>query len=114
MRASGQLIDSFGRVHRDLRVSVTDRCNFRCTYCMPAEGMTWMPRSEILSFEEIEQVARVEGLADPHHVVDHPDAEVPLAVEGDLVQPVRVREAVGLSEVGAQEPRQPLAQVGTF
>ena len=38
------LIDSFGRVHRDLRISVTDRCNFRCTYCMPAEGMPWLPR----------------------------------------------------------------------
>ncbi|MGH9274699.1 MAG: GTP 3',8-cyclase MoaA, partial [Acidimicrobiales bacterium] len=38
------LVDSFGRVHRDLRISVTDRCNFRCTYCMPEEGMTWLPR----------------------------------------------------------------------
>ena len=37
------LVDSFGRVHRDLRISVTDRCNFRCTYCMPAEGMQWLP-----------------------------------------------------------------------
>ncbi len=53
------LIDSFGRVHRDLRISVTDRCNFRCTYCMPAEGMAWLPRSEVLSFEEIHRVARV-------------------------------------------------------
>ena len=38
------LVDGFGRVHRDLRISVTDRCNFRCTYCMPAEGMDWLPR----------------------------------------------------------------------
>jgi cyclic pyranopterin phosphate synthase len=53
------LVDGFGRVHRDLRISVTDRCNFRCTYCMPAEGMTWLPRDEILSFEEIERIARV-------------------------------------------------------
>jgi cyclic pyranopterin phosphate synthase len=53
------LVDSFGRVHRDLRISVTDRCNFRCTYCMPAEGMTWLPRSEVLTFEELERVARV-------------------------------------------------------
>jgi cyclic pyranopterin phosphate synthase len=53
------LIDSFGRVHRDLRISVTDRCNFRCTYCMPEEGMPWVPREEILSFEEITRVARV-------------------------------------------------------
>ena len=54
-----QLTDSFGRVHRDLRISVTDRCNFRCTYCMPAEGMDWLPRSEVLTFEEIERIARV-------------------------------------------------------
>jgi GTP 3',8-cyclase len=53
------LIDGFGRVHRDLRISVTDRCNFRCTYCMPAEGMNWLPRAELLTFEEIERVARV-------------------------------------------------------
>jgi cyclic pyranopterin phosphate synthase len=53
------LVDGYGRVHRDLRVSVTDRCNFRCTYCMPVEGMTWLPRSEVLSFEEIERVAGV-------------------------------------------------------
>ncbi|HEY2812615.1 MAG TPA: GTP 3',8-cyclase MoaA [Acidimicrobiales bacterium] len=53
------LVDSYGRVHRDLRISVTDRCNLRCTYCMPAEGMKWLPRSELLTFEEIERVARV-------------------------------------------------------
>jgi len=53
------LVDSFGRVHHDLRISVTDRCNFRCTYCMPAEGMQWLPRSEILTFEEIERIARL-------------------------------------------------------
>jgi cyclic pyranopterin phosphate synthase len=52
-----QLIDGFGRVHRDLRISVTDRCNFRCTYCMPAEGMAWRPREELLSFEEIHRLA---------------------------------------------------------
>ena len=54
-----QLTDSFGRVHRDLRISVTDRCNFRCTYCMPAEGMQWLPRADVLTFEEIERIARV-------------------------------------------------------
>ncbi len=53
------LVDNYDRVVRDLRISVTDRCNFRCTYCMPAEGMDWLARSEILSFEEIERVARV-------------------------------------------------------
>jgi GTP 3',8-cyclase len=53
------LSDSFGRVHRDLRISVTDRCNFRCTYCMPADGLDWLPRDELLTFEEIERVARL-------------------------------------------------------
>ncbi len=53
------LVDSFGRVHRDLRISVTDRCNFRCAYCMPEEGMQWLPRSELLTFEEIERIARL-------------------------------------------------------
>src|SRR6476619_5697985 len=51
------LVDPFGRVIRDLRISVTDRCNFRCTYCMPEDGMTTLPREEILTFEEIERIA---------------------------------------------------------
>jgi len=53
------IVDRFGRVATDLRVSVTDRCNLRCTYCMPAEGLTWLPKAEILSYEEI---ARFVGL----------------------------------------------------
>jgi cyclic pyranopterin phosphate synthase len=53
------LVDSFGRVHADLRISVTDRCNFRCTYCMPEEGMQWLPREELLTFEELERLARL-------------------------------------------------------
>lgn len=53
------LADSFGRVHRDLRISVTDRCNFRCTYCMPEEGMDWHPRDQLLTFEELTRVATV-------------------------------------------------------
>lgn len=57
--AAHDLVDPFGRVIKDLRISVTDRCNFRCTYCMPAEGMEWLPRSEVLSFEEIERIARL-------------------------------------------------------
>jgi GTP 3',8-cyclase len=50
------LEDAHGRLIGDLRVSVTDRCNFRCRYCMPAEGMPWIDREEILSFEEIERL----------------------------------------------------------
>ncbi|RJS46410.1 GTP 3',8-cyclase MoaA [Nocardioides cavernaquae] len=47
------LADGFGRVHTDLRVSVTDRCNLRCTYCMPEEGLSWLTRAEVLSDDEI-------------------------------------------------------------
>ncbi len=54
-----QLIDPFGRHIEDLRISVTDRCNFRCTYCMPEEGMNWLKRSDVMSFEEIERIARI-------------------------------------------------------
>jgi cyclic pyranopterin phosphate synthase len=53
------LVDGFGRVHTDLRISVTDRCSFRCTYCMPEEGMQWLPRAEVLTFEELERLARL-------------------------------------------------------
>src|ERR671911_1279550 len=58
-RTSGPLSDAHGRAITDLRVSVTDRCNFRCQYCMPAEGLPWMERAEILSFEEVERLVRV-------------------------------------------------------
>ena len=53
------LIDSFNRTARDLRVSITDRCNFRCRYCMPAEGLPWLPKDELLSFEELTRVVRI-------------------------------------------------------
>ena len=59
MPTSGPLVDRFGRAHSYLRVSVTDRCNFRCTYCMPAEGVELKPRNHILSFEEILRLARL-------------------------------------------------------
>src|SRR5205823_775056 len=52
-RVTAPLADAFGRVHRSLRISVTDRCNLRCRYCMPAEGMRWLPREELLSYERL-------------------------------------------------------------
>jgi len=58
MRAM-DLVDPYGRTVRDLRIAVTDRCNFRCTYCMPAEGLEWLGRQEILSFEEITRLVGV-------------------------------------------------------
>ena len=53
------LIDSFGRLHNNLRISVTDRCNIRCFYCMPAEDVQFMQKSELLTFEEIERFVRI-------------------------------------------------------
>src|SRR5438477_186008 len=53
------LVDGWGREIRSVRVSVTDKCNFRCTYCMPAEGLEWLRRDEILSFEEIARLVVV-------------------------------------------------------
>jgi GTP 3',8-cyclase len=54
-----RLLDSFGRVGRDLRVSVTDRCNLRCSYCMPAEGLDWLPKPEMLTDDELVRLVRV-------------------------------------------------------
>ncbi|MEO7335664.1 MAG: GTP 3',8-cyclase MoaA [Caldimonas sp.] len=63
VRATGRLVDSLGRPLRDLRISVTDRCNFRCSYCMPKEvfdkAYAFLPHSSLLSFEEITRVARL-------------------------------------------------------
>ncbi|MDH6579240.1 GTP 3',8-cyclase MoaA [Kitasatospora sp. MAP5-34] len=57
--APAPLVDRFGRVHTDLRVSLTDRCNLRCTYCMPAEGLNWLPKAEVLGDDEIVRLARI-------------------------------------------------------
>ncbi|MGZ5390858.1 MAG: radical SAM protein, partial [Mycobacterium sp.] len=51
--ADGPLVDTFGRIATDLRVSLTDRCNLRCTYCMPAEGLDWLPDETVLTDDEI-------------------------------------------------------------
>jgi cyclic pyranopterin phosphate synthase len=59
MEPGDALVDGHGRRITDLRVSVTDRCNFRCQYCMPAEGLPWLDRDEILSFEEVERLVRL-------------------------------------------------------
>ncbi|NHI16815.1 GTP 3',8-cyclase MoaA [Microbacterium excoecariae] len=56
---SGPLVDRFGRVHRDLRVSLTDRCSLRCTYCMPEQGNEWLAKQSILDRDEIVRIARI-------------------------------------------------------
>jgi GTP 3',8-cyclase len=54
-----QLIDTFGRTVTNVRLSVTDRCNFRCTYCMPEAGMEWMERDKLLRYEELARLVRI-------------------------------------------------------
>ncbi|MDQ3328772.1 MAG: GTP 3',8-cyclase MoaA [Chloroflexota bacterium] len=56
---SQKFIDGFGRHIEDMRVSVIDKCNFRCTYCMPAEGLQWLKKDEVLTFDEIERIVRI-------------------------------------------------------
>jgi cyclic pyranopterin phosphate synthase len=65
---SAPLLDRFGRVHRYLRISVTDRCNYRCVYCMPAEGLSWLPREHLLRYEEIGRLVGVFAKLGVHKV----------------------------------------------
>ena len=55
----GPLLDTYGRIATDLRVSLTDRCNLRCTYCMPAEGLDWMPSEQLLNIGELTRLLRI-------------------------------------------------------
>ena len=73
------LVDRFGRVHRSLRISITDRCQLRCSYCMPAQGLAWIPRPDVLTVDEI---VRVAGLC-----VDSGVAEIRLTGGEPLVRP---------------------------
>jgi len=79
MPAPRELIDGFGRRKRDLRVSLTDRCNLRCTYCMPVEGLPWLPGSSILTDDEFVRVVRV--------AIDHGIERVRLTGGEPLIRP---------------------------
>ena len=59
MPTAGPLVDTFGRVATDLRVSLTDRCNLRCTYCMPADGLDWLPGDQLLGADELARLLRI-------------------------------------------------------
>ena len=59
LKGVNALVDGFGRVHTDLRISLTDKCNLRCTYCMPPEGLDWIPSPELLSDDEIVRLAGI-------------------------------------------------------
>jgi cyclic pyranopterin phosphate synthase len=83
-----RLWDSYGRVADDLRISITDRCNFRCIYCMPAEGLHWLKREDILRFEEIVRLARI--------FVDRYGVRTIRITGGEPLVRVKVEELVGM------------------
>jgi cyclic pyranopterin phosphate synthase len=85
---TGPLRDSYGRVADDLRISITDRCNFRCIYCMPAEGLKWLKRDDILRFEEIVRLARI--------FVERYGVRTIRITGGEPLVRVRVEELVGM------------------
>ena len=102
------LRDAHGRTISDLRVSVTDRCNFRCQYCMPADGLPWLERDEVLSFEEIE---RLVGLLVRLGIESAPAGSVLHAVDEEGIATREIAEAIGRS-VGVPTRSVPAAQVG--
>src|SRR3954469_9329641 len=88
------LVDGWGREIKSVRVSVTDKCNFRCRYCMPAEGLEWLPRDEVLSFEEIARLVRLPAARGADE--NRPTGGEPL-VRRDL--PVLVEKLAGIPGV---------------
>jgi cyclic pyranopterin phosphate synthase len=113
----GVLADRYGRVATDLRVSVTDRCNLRCSYCMPAEGLDWLPKPELLTFEEM---TRLVGIAVGLGVTDvRLTGGEPLLRRGlpDLVAMLaalepRPRIAMTTNGLGLDRLAEPLARAG--
>src|SRR5260221_5433139 len=89
-----RLLDSYGRVADDLRISVTDRCNFRCIYCMPAEGLKWLARDDILRFEEIVRLARI--------FVERYGVRTIRVTGGEPLVRIKVEELVGM--INAVDP----------
>jgi cyclic pyranopterin phosphate synthase len=109
MPMEGPLMDRYGRVHDDLRISVTDRCNLRCVYCLPEEGVVFRPREEILSFEEIARVsavARSLGVRAVRFTGGEP------LVRRNLVELVRQVAAVGFDDVSLTTNGTGLARLG--
>src|SRR6266699_1052484 len=89
---NGLLVDSYGRRIKSMRISITDKCNFRCTYCMPAEGLPWLKKAEILSYEEIERITRV--------AVSIGIEQLRLTTNGILLkQPARALAEAGLNRI---------------
>lgn len=111
------LTDAFGRVGRDLRVSVTDRCNLRCTYCMPAEGLDWLPKPEMLTDEEMIRLVRILiglGITSVRFTGGEPLLRRSLArvVEGVAALEPRPRIAMTTNGIGLDRLAAPLAAAG--
>jgi GTP 3',8-cyclase len=111
------LRDQFGRTIEYLRISITDRCNFRCSYCMPVEGLPWLPKSDILSYEEIAtvvaQLAPL-GLRRVRITGGEPTIRPQLATLVRLLRDVPAVEDIALSTNGVRLPdlARPLAEAG--
>ena len=111
------LTDQFGRGIEYLRISVTDRCNFRCTYCMPLEGLPWLPKDDILSYEEIAEVVRQLaplGLRRIRLTGGEPTIRPQLAALVRMLRDVPEVEDIALSTNGVKLPElaQPLRDAG--
>jgi cyclic pyranopterin phosphate synthase len=118
-RPTGQtgLRDQFGRVARDLRVSVTDRCNLRCTYCMPAEGLPWMPKAEMLTDDEMLRLIGLfvrDGVTQVRLTGGEPLLRRSLVelIAGIAALEPRPRIAMTTNGVGLERVAQGLAKVG--
>ena len=111
------LPDTFGRVARDLRVSVTDRCNLRCTYCMPAEGLPWLPKPEMLTDEELLRVVGIFvglGVRQVRLTGGEPllRRSLPAVVSGIAAMSPRPQIAMTTNGIGLDRLAGPLAQAG--
>jgi GTP 3',8-cyclase len=111
------LQDQFGRSIEYLRISVTDRCNFRCTYCMPLEGLPWLPKADILTYEEIAEVVRQLaplGLRRVRLTGGEPTIRPQLATLVQQLRAVPLVQDIALSTNGVRLPElaQPLRDAG--
>src|SRR6266568_2347191 len=96
---TAKLRDSYGRIADDLRISITDRCNFRCIYCMPAEGLKWLKRDDLLRFEEITRLARL--------FVERYGVRTIRITGGEPLVRVKVEELVGMITRSTQRSTSP-------
>ena len=109
-------MDGYGRRATDLRVSVTDRCNLRCTYCMPADGLDWVPRDQVLTYEELARVARIcvdqFGFSAIRITGGEPTVRADLVRFVEMLQPLDVDLALTTNGVRLSELAGPLAAAG--